>query len=143
MKLLFVNDNDGVLEAYQAMLKALAPDIAVTASEDGNTALRVYRKGRYDLVLTDLDHPGLNGVELAEQILQANPQQRIGFVTVWAPWRNDELRKKRRSDETEIDRKLTDAYLQMEKFINRTHIPVLSIPVEAEDFVKFVRHVAS
>jgi CheY-like chemotaxis protein/HPt (histidine-containing phosphotransfer) domain-containing protein len=37
-------------------------------AEDGREALRLYERGRYGLVLTDLTMPGLNGYELAHAI---------------------------------------------------------------------------
>ena len=48
---------------------------------DGDEALRLYKKrGPYDAVLTNIGHPGLSGIELAESIRNHNPKQRIGFV---------------------------------------------------------------
>ena len=40
----------------------------VDVAEDGREALRLYERGRYGLVLTDLTMPGLNGYELARAI---------------------------------------------------------------------------
>ena len=40
----------------------------VDVAEDGPEALRLYERGRYGLVLTDLTMPGLNGYELAHAI---------------------------------------------------------------------------
>ena len=40
----------------------------VDVAEDGREALRLYERGRYGLVLTDLTMPGLNGYELAHAI---------------------------------------------------------------------------
>jgi CheY-like chemotaxis protein len=49
---------------------------------DGDEALRLYKKrGPYDAVLTNIGHPGLDGIDLAKSIRTRNPNQRIGFVT--------------------------------------------------------------
>jgi CheY-like chemotaxis protein len=49
---------------------------------DGDEALARYRQSRsYDLVLTDLYHPGLDGVELARAIRRENPTQAIAVFT--------------------------------------------------------------
>ena len=49
---------------------------------DGDEALARYRQSRpYDLVLTDLYHPGLNGIELARAIRRENPSQAIAIFT--------------------------------------------------------------
>jgi len=50
---------------------------------DGDEAFARYRKqGPYDLVLTDLYHPGMNGVELARAIRRENPAQAIAMFTI-------------------------------------------------------------
>jgi CheY-like chemotaxis protein len=49
---------------------------------DGAEALEHYRKqGPYDLVLTDLYHPGMDGVELAKAIRRENPAQAIAVFS--------------------------------------------------------------
>ena len=50
---------------------------------DGDEALARYRqRGPFDLVLTDLYHPGMNGVELARAIRRENPAQAIAMFTI-------------------------------------------------------------
>ncbi|HUD64547.1 MAG TPA: response regulator [Candidatus Sulfotelmatobacter sp.] len=49
---------------------------------DGNEALtRYHHSGPYDLVLTDLCHPGTDGVELARAIRRENPTQALAIYT--------------------------------------------------------------
>jgi CheY-like chemotaxis protein len=49
---------------------------------DGDKALMQYRQyGPYDLVLTDLYHPGIDGLDLARAILRENPEQPIAMFT--------------------------------------------------------------
>jgi len=49
---------------------------------DGDAAFTHYRQqGPYDLVLTDLYHPGMNGVELARAIRQENPMQALAVFS--------------------------------------------------------------
>jgi CheY-like chemotaxis protein len=50
---------------------------------DGDAALARYRQGgKYDLVLTDLYHPGLDGLELARAIRRESPAQAIAVFTL-------------------------------------------------------------
>jgi CheY-like chemotaxis protein len=50
---------------------------------DGDEAFARYRQqGPYDLVLTDLYHPGMNGVEFARAIRRENPAQAIAMFTI-------------------------------------------------------------
>jgi CheY-like chemotaxis protein len=49
---------------------------------DGDEALAHYRqRGPFDLVLTDLYHPGMNGLELVRAIRRENPAQALAMFT--------------------------------------------------------------
>jgi CheY-like chemotaxis protein len=48
---------------------------------DGQTALARYKEGKYDLVITDLLMPGLDGLELAGLIKALIPQQPVVLVS--------------------------------------------------------------
>jgi CheY-like chemotaxis protein len=49
---------------------------------NGDEALQFYRKrGPYDLVLTDIQHPGPNGIEVVKRIRETNPAQAIAMVS--------------------------------------------------------------
>ena len=108
-----------------SVLRQEGSEITIDAALNGDEALQVYKSGTYDVVLTDLVNPGMNGVELAQRILEHNPKQRLGFITAWNPQRTEETQK--------------HAYAQMSEFIERTSLPVLSIGnLDTESLVKFV-----
>lgn len=43
---------------------------SVTTAEDGETALEVLKDGRYDLILSDIGMPGMDGHELIRRVRQ-------------------------------------------------------------------------
>ena len=54
----------------------------IEAAADGDTALRLYcESGPYDLVVSDVLHPGINGIDLVERIRGRNPAQAVAFVS--------------------------------------------------------------
>lgn len=53
----------------------------VDAVPSGDTAARHAANEAFDLLVTDIDMPGLNGVDLARQILEQTPKQSVLFVT--------------------------------------------------------------
>ena len=56
----------------------------VVVAKNGWDALITYdNSGPYDAVITDVDHPGLKGVELADQIKKRNPLQPIAIYTTF------------------------------------------------------------
>lgn len=50
---------------------------AVDEAPDGKAGLKLYRAGQYDLVITDIVMPGMEGLELIETLRHATPRPRI------------------------------------------------------------------
>jgi two-component system capsular synthesis sensor histidine kinase RcsC len=65
-RLLVVDDNPGVRDVWCESLVALGYE--VTAAEDGEAALARFDAAAFDVVLTDLFMPGMDGWTLAEAI---------------------------------------------------------------------------
>ncbi len=72
-KLLAVDDDPLVLRTLQRMLKATRPTWAITGAPDAPTALRLLGSEHFDVLLTDLDMPGMRGEELLETALGIDP----------------------------------------------------------------------
>lgn len=78
LKLLFAEDHDELREATTEILKTFFQE--VDSVSNGEDAIELYTKhGRdyYDIVLTDIKMPKLNGVLLTEAIYTINPEQTI------------------------------------------------------------------
>jgi len=56
----------------------------VNAVPSGESAARYVENEPFDLLVTDIDMPGMNGVDLARQVLAITPRQAILFVTGFA-----------------------------------------------------------
>lgn len=78
MKILIVEDERAIAEVEKAYIEreGYGADVA----SDGLTALALFAKGEYDLVLLDLMLPGMSGVEICKAIRQ-NSQVPIIMVT--------------------------------------------------------------
>jgi two-component system, cell cycle response regulator CpdR len=57
---------------------------AVTAFGDGAEAYRCLRDTRFDLLLSDIVMPGLDGIELAKRATDLHPTLKIMFITGFA-----------------------------------------------------------
>jgi DNA-binding NtrC family response regulator len=74
-RVLLVDDEPAVLMALQRMLRgALGPDVAVDALSDPLLALAQARRCRYDVVVSDLRMPDLDGVGLLTLMAAVQPQ---------------------------------------------------------------------
>lgn len=79
LSILFVEDHDELRENTAEILKNFFSK--VDSAEDGKEALKKYKENHkenskyYDLVLSDIQMPNLNGVELTSKLYELNPSQ--------------------------------------------------------------------
>jgi CheY-like chemotaxis protein len=79
---------NGDQEAWRKMVRARLAQggFELEFVMDGDEAFaRFCKSGPYDLVLTDLYHPGLDGIDLARAVRREKPTQAIAIFTVGGP----------------------------------------------------------
>lgn len=64
LRVLIVDDSEDVLALAEQCIQLVAPSTEVAKTRDARTALEVLKRGLPDLLLVDLDLPGMNGIEL-------------------------------------------------------------------------------
>lgn len=79
ISVLYIEDDNDLRQNTARLLSTLFA--TVTTAEDGRDGLEKYQEGIYDLVLTDINMPGMNGVKMAEQIKLQNPKQVIIVIS--------------------------------------------------------------
>jgi DNA-binding NtrC family response regulator len=58
------------------------PGHEVEVTVDGDEAFRLYcGDGDFDIVISDIDHPGMSAVDLQKAIFAKNPRQMFAFIT--------------------------------------------------------------
>ena len=73
-----------VLSAFASLLE-LEADIEVVASaSNGNEALEAARLHRPDVMLTDIEMPGLSGLDVARRLADESPRIRVVIFTTFA-----------------------------------------------------------
>ena len=83
MKVLLVDDHSLVRSGLRALLTSVA-DIEITEAENGRDALARLRQDRPDLVLLDLNLPGIGGLELLRRMLLEDKSARILVLSMHA-----------------------------------------------------------
>ncbi len=82
IKILLAED-DQSMRAYLA--RALERvGYSVTAVDSGSAALPLLRSDEFDLLLTDIVMPEMDGIELAQRAAQIAPAMRVMFITGFA-----------------------------------------------------------
>jgi len=81
-KILLAEDDDSLRSFLARALERAG--YAVRACPDGETALDALEDGPYDLLLTDIVMPGVDGIEVAREAAARDPGLRIMFITGFA-----------------------------------------------------------
>ncbi|MGH9431303.1 MAG: sigma-54-dependent transcriptional regulator [Terriglobia bacterium] len=77
--ILIVDDEERQREIYRDILED--EGYAADTAPSGESALRLIGQKRYDLVVTDLNLTGMNGIQLLSAILQADPTVAVVVIT--------------------------------------------------------------
>jgi DNA-binding NarL/FixJ family response regulator len=89
ISLMLVDDHFVVRSGLASSLE-LEADLAIVAEADrGEDALALYKKHHPDLVLMDLQLPGINGIDATRELCQADDSAKILMFTTFA--RDDEI----------------------------------------------------
>ena len=80
-KILVVDDNENI----RVILKQMLEDggYAVRTANGGEEALEILKTGHFDMVITDINMPGMTGFELLEKTKKAYPQVPVIFITAY------------------------------------------------------------
>jgi len=80
-RILVVDDKEMMRDSVAATLSRKGH--AVTAAGDGQTAIEKLRQRTHDVVVTDLQMPGMNGLELLEEIRKHDEQLPVILITAY------------------------------------------------------------
>lgn len=81
MRFLAVDDEPFLLENLKDALEQLRPEAEVLTFSRPREALSAIERQRADVAFLDIQMPGMNGLELAEQLKRLQPDVHIIFVT--------------------------------------------------------------
>ncbi len=82
MRLLYVDDNQELCETNVSFFKDMFQEVDYALN--GIDALKFYEKKSYDLVITDINMPRLNGLALIKEIQKYQPEQSIIVVSAYS-----------------------------------------------------------
>lgn len=79
MTILLVDDDPTLRDLIALVLKGEGYSVVTTT--DGKEALEHFVVGRFDLVLTDLSMPRLDGLGLAKALFEIDPSQKVMLLS--------------------------------------------------------------
>ena len=87
-KILIVEDEEDIRELVDAVLEQ--KEYIRDSAADGAEAIQKLEKNQYDLVITDLGMPHMDGREVAERVKQESPITPLILLTGWGTRMNAE-----------------------------------------------------
>ncbi|PKM18074.1 MAG: DNA-binding response regulator [Gammaproteobacteria bacterium HGW-Gammaproteobacteria-15] len=82
MNILLAEDQAMIRTAVASLLK-LEAGFNVVEAADGNVALKLLKQQPFDLLLSDIEMPGLTGIELAQYIQQHKLATKVVIITTF------------------------------------------------------------
>lgn len=88
MLIYIIDDEPLVLRASEQIVRRALPEAEIETFESGNDALEAIKKNRRypDTVFSDIEMPGISGLELAVRLKGISPRTRIVFVTAYSEY---------------------------------------------------------
>ena len=78
-KILAVDDSASMRQMVAFTLKSAGFD--VTDASDGDEALQIAKGQSFDVVITDVNMPNMDGIEMCIKIKEINPEQKVAIVS--------------------------------------------------------------
>jgi DNA-binding NtrC family response regulator len=80
-RILVVDDDHAMRLALSESLESCGYDIL--AAENGREALELFKKGKFDLVVTDMKMPGMTGIEVLRGVKELSPDIPVILITAY------------------------------------------------------------
>src|SRR6187551_3008141 len=81
LSILLTDDQSMVREGLSLILKQHFPEAKFHQADSGAQALQRLTNNRIDLLLLDISMPGMNGIEVAKEVLKNFPKTKIIVLT--------------------------------------------------------------
>jgi DNA-binding NtrC family response regulator len=78
-KILVVDDNNDLRTIVSKILSRLGYE--VSSADSGANGLRIFLKNKFDIVLSDFEMPGMDGVDLACSVKKCSSRTRVVIMT--------------------------------------------------------------
>jgi DNA-binding NarL/FixJ family response regulator len=83
IRILVADDNPAVRRYLRGVLEQQDDWQVSDEASDGAEALRRFQSGHHDVIVLDFQMPGMNGLEVAQQIGKLSPKTPILMVTLY------------------------------------------------------------
>lgn len=83
ISILVAEDDKIIRTLFHAIIQKKFPDVAVYLAEDGRAGVELFNKHAPQIIITDINMPGMNGIQMAREIRSIEPATRIIVVSAY------------------------------------------------------------
>ena len=94
--ILVVDDEEYMLQSLSKLLTLLG--FETKTALDGETALELFKSNNVDLIITDINMPGMSGIDLLKEIKLLNPELPVIVITGYSAEKAQVLAEKNKAD---------------------------------------------
>lgn len=84
LRVLVVDDDNDLRRAIREVF--LMRGFAVNTARDGSAAVKLAHRERYDVVVSDIRLPGMDGIEVTRQLKRLRDAPRVVLLTAYPEW---------------------------------------------------------
>lgn len=81
LAILLIEDEEVTIELLSILLSKKFPDLVLHTATNGRMGLELYKTYSPDIVITDINMPEMDGVQMAEKIRSLRPETKIIAIT--------------------------------------------------------------
>jgi signal transduction histidine kinase len=94
LKILIVDDNKNNLLSLRGLIEEFINDVQVIAADSGMVALNIVMKQPVDLIIMDIQMPGMDGFETAQMMRSWKKMEQIPIVFLTAAYKSTEFEQR-------------------------------------------------
>ncbi|NVN93538.1 MAG: response regulator [Desulfuromonadales bacterium] len=92
--LLIMEDDTLVCKVIGRMISLTFPDISVYTAENGQVGMELFNEHKPDIVITDINMPDMDGIQVAREIKSIKPETKFIVLTGYSDEKHlDEFRE--------------------------------------------------
>ena len=88
VKAMICDDNENARYVLKEFIKKIDKKeiVVIGEAKDGHELVKLCKNNKPDLILLDIDMPGINGIEAAKQIIDISPDILFIFTTAYSSY---------------------------------------------------------
>ncbi len=83
-KILIVDDDELIVESFERVFEEYTTGFDIDKTTDSKKALKLIEKKNYDLVITDLVMPDVDGIQVLQKVKEVQPDSEVILITAYS-----------------------------------------------------------